>query len=211
MDSIHYSSYLFLSLAIVTWCALHSAMISVKVTQFLQTHAAEHYRYYRLFFNLVAIASLIPVIIYQRSLQIEPFFDWDGYLRIIQIAFIILGVIFFLLGAKKYDSRRFFGIAQLKDTDSHQSMNATGELDTTGIHGLVRHPWYTALLLILWARPLDISTLVLNTVFSAYLIIGSLLEERKLVMEFGDAYRHYQKTVSMLLPLKWLWSYLVHR
>jgi len=208
MNSINYTSYLFLALTIAAWCALHSAMISVKVTQFLQTHTGEHYRFYRLFFNLIAISSLIPVIIYQRSLQTEPFFDWHGYLRIIQITFIILGIIFFLLGAKKYDSRRFFGIAQLKETGSRQSMNASGELDTSGIHGLVRHPWYTALLLVLWARPLDISTLIINTVFSVYLIIGSLLEERKLVMEFGDAYKHYQKTVSMLLPLKWLRSYL---
>jgi len=211
MESINPSSYLLLGFATAAWCALHSTMISVRATQFLQTHAGAHYRFYRLFFNLIAIVSLVPVIIYQRTLHTEAFFDWDGYLRIVQIAFIVLGGIFFLLGAKKYDSRRFFGVAQLKETDSRQSMNATGELDTTGIHGLVRHPWYTALLLILWARPLDISTLIINSVFSAYLIIGSLLEERKLVMEFGDAYKHYQKTVSMLLPFKWLRSYLFRR
>jgi len=208
VDPNDYTSYLLLCLAVVVWCALHSAMISVKVTQFLQTHAGSHYRFYRLVFNLIAIMSLVPVILYQRALQTEPFFDWDGYLRIVQVVFITLGIILFLLGAKKYDARRFFGFAQLKDTSSRQSMNASGELDTTGIHGLVRHPWYTALLLILWARPLDISTLIINSVFSAYLVIGSLLEERKLVMEFGDAYQHYQKTVSMLLPFKWLRSYL---
>jgi len=127
MDASNHSSYLTLLVATVDWCALHSAMISVRVTQFLQTHAGSHYRFYRLVFNLIAIMSLVPVILYQRVLQTEPFFDWDGY------------------------------------------------------------------------------------IFSTYLIIGSRLEERKLVMEFGDAYQHYQKTVSMLLPFKWLRSYLFRR
>ena len=41
-------------------------------------------------------------------------------------------------------------------------------------------------------------------ILTVYLIIGTFLEERKLVYEFGDQYRNYQKQVSMLLPLKWL-------
>ena len=127
MDAINHSSYLILFSATIAWCVLHSTMISVRVTQALQKNAGSHYRFYRLVFNLIAIISLVPIILYQRALQTEPFFDWDGY------------------------------------------------------------------------------------IFSTYLIIGSRLEERKLVMEFGDAYQHYQKTVSMLLPFKWLRSYLFRR
>jgi protein-S-isoprenylcysteine O-methyltransferase Ste14 len=37
-------------------------------------------------------------------------------------------------------------------------------------------------------------------VISIYFIIGSILEERKLVSEFGERYREYQQTVSMLIP-----------
>ncbi len=206
METVNPTSYLFFSFLIIAWCALHSAMISVTVTQALQKHAGLHYRFYRLFFNLVALISLLPVILYQHTLQTEPLFGWHGYLRIIQVVFITLGVVLFLLGAKKYDARRFFGIAQLQETIPRRSMSANGKLDTTGIHSLIRHPWYSALLLVLWSRPFDVSTLIINTIFSAYLIIGALLEERKLVMEFGDAYRDYQKNVSMLFPFKWLSS-----
>jgi len=203
--------YIILGLATIAWCALHSAMISVSVTRTLQKHVGSSYCYYRLFFNFVAVVSLIPIIVYQHSLKGEPLFDWQGYYRVLQILFITLGIIFFLLGAKKYDARRFFGFAQLKDSDSRQSMAATPDLDTSGIHRLVRHPWYTALLLLLWSRPLDIATLVINSVFSLYLIIGSLLEERKLVMEFGERYTQYQKDVSMLIPFKWLRSKITRR
>ncbi len=203
--------HIILALATIAWCALHSAMISVSVTRTLQKHVGSSYRYYRLFFNFVAVVSLIPIIVYQHSLKDEPLFEWQGYFRVLQILFISLGIIFFLLGAKKYDAQRFFGFAQLKDSESRQSMAATPDLDTSGIHRLVRHPWYTALLLLLWSRPLDIATLVINSVFSLYLIIGSLLEERKLVMEFGESYIRYQKDVSMLLPFKWLRSKITRR
>jgi beta-lactamase class D len=43
-----------------------------------------------------------------------------------------------------------------------------------------------------------------NLVLSAYLVIGTLLEERKLMLEFGKEYRDYQGRVSMFLPIKWL-------
>ena len=36
------------------------------------------------------------------------------------------------------------------------------------------------------------------------LLIGSRLEENKLLQEFGDDYRQYQQQVSMLFPYKWL-------
>jgi protein-S-isoprenylcysteine O-methyltransferase Ste14 len=34
--------------------------------------------------------------------------------------------------------------------------------------------------------------------------MGTILEEQKLVEEFGDEYRAYQKKVSMLFPMKWI-------
>jgi protein-S-isoprenylcysteine O-methyltransferase Ste14 len=35
-------------------------------------------------------------------------------------------------------------------------------------------------------------------------VIGSYFEESDLIVEFGDAYREYQKRVPMLVPLlKW--------
>jgi protein-S-isoprenylcysteine O-methyltransferase Ste14 len=36
------------------------------------------------------------------------------------------------------------------------------------------------------------------------LIVGTWLEEKKLIEEFGEKYLAYQKRVSMLLPYKWL-------
>jgi protein-S-isoprenylcysteine O-methyltransferase Ste14 len=45
-------------------------------------------------------------------------------------------------------------------------------------------------------------------VFTAYVVVGTLLEEKKLVAEFGEEYRSYQRRVSMLVPLKWAGTWL---
>jgi len=82
-------------------------------------------------------------------------------------------------------------------------MSENGNISTSGILGIIRHPWYTATFLSIWIRNIDISALIINVILSIYLIIGCHLEEKKLVLEYGEQYRNYQKNVSMLFPWKW--------
>jgi protein-S-isoprenylcysteine O-methyltransferase Ste14 len=69
---------------------------------------------------------------------------------------------------------------------------------------LVRHPWYSGGILIIWARPLDTSAILTNVVLTGYFVVGTRLEERKLTAQFGQEYADYQQRVSMFLPLKWM-------
>lgn len=85
-------------------------------------------------------------------------------------------------------------------------LSNTNDFSATGVFGLIRHPWYLGSLLGLWTvrseypRPIFVATVVL----SIYLVVGTLLEERKIIQEYGGSYRRYQKQVSMLFPWKWL-------
>ena len=83
-------------------------------------------------------------------------------------------------------------------------MTGSGDFDDRGVLGLVRHPWYVAVFIFLWASDLNVAVITVNLVLSAYLIVGTPLEERKLVIEFGEQYKRYQDRVSMFIPLKWL-------
>lgn len=188
----------------ITYCALHSALITPSFTNFLNQRFGNRYKYYRLAYNLFAIASLIPILWYTHAIKQTPFFIWDGYLLPIRYLLLAIGVFIFISGAMHYDMSTFVGLRQVREQINHNLMNESGKLDSTGILGFVRHPFYTAIFPMIWATNLDVTVLIVNIILSVYVIIGTLLEERKLIKEFGDEYREYQKKVSMLFPLKWI-------
>ena len=84
-----------------------------------------------------------------------------------------------------------------------QSSPSPEILQTKGLNAYVRHPLYFAILIIVWGfflfRPTDL-VLTIAIVSTIYIYIGTQLEEKKLIEEFGEAYRDYQKKVKMLFP-----------
>jgi len=191
----------------IIWCALHSSMISVTATGYLKRRlGGRRFRIYRLIFNLVALVTVIPVIVYEQWLRGPMIFRWEGFLIVFQVILLISALLLFLAGARHYDLLQFWGLRQIKTGTSHNALTETGELDTTGILDITRHPWYLGAILFIWARQIDISALVTNIILILYFIVGTVLEERKLQIEYGDDYRRYQEKVSMLIPIKWLLS-----
>ena len=198
--------YVILSVLVIAWCFLHSAMISVSVTEYFHKRLGPAFRFYRLFFNMISALTLIPVVLYASSARTEPIFRWDGYLRIFQVLFLGTAALLFFLGASRYDAAQLLGFKQIREETSAKGITDAGELETSGVLGIMRHPWYLATILLIWARQLDISTILVNTILTSYVVAGAYLEEKKLVREFGEKYRAYQKRVSMLIPYKWLKS-----
>ena len=202
--------YIGLALLWIAYCVIHSALISITVTDFLKRALGDNYRFHRLFFNIFSVTTLVPLLMYSHSARwsTELLLTWEGYMRIIQYGLIALGAVLAITGARHYSMLQFLGIQQILKERSGAAMTATGKFDSRGILGIVRHPWYLAVFILLWARDLNVARFIINMVLSAYLLIGTLLEERKLVLEFGEKYKAYQRQVSMLIPLKWLRSRL---
>ena len=193
-------SYLFLALFWSLWCALHSLMISRALVIRLKKRYGDRFRYFRVIFNLVSIVTLIPVLLYSHYLRGIPLFNWTGVWRPVQFSVGLCALALFYAGSRHYDLEQFMGIRQVVEHESAKGLTKTGTLDTSGILGVIRHPWYTASILIIWVRPLDMAAIVTNAVLTAYLVIGTFLEERKLVAAFGEAYKEYQKKVPMFIP-----------
>jgi protein-S-isoprenylcysteine O-methyltransferase Ste14 len=200
--------YAILAILLIVWCALHSGMISVRTTSYLKHRLGASYRFYRLIFNLLAFATLIPVVLYTVSVRGPVVFRWGGYLVILQVLLLATSIFLFVAGARHYDLLTFLGIRQIRRETASGALTASGLLDTTGTHGVIRHPWYLASIMIIWARGLDVAALIMNTILTVYFIVGTVLEEHKLVLEYGKAYRRYQRQVSMLIPFKYLRSRL---
>lgn len=96
-----------------------------------------------------------------------------------------------------------FGLHQVANNLAGRPMPAP-RFRTPIFYKFVRHPIYLGFIVAFWAAPtMTVGHLLFAAVTTAYIVVGTLLEERDLVEIFGDDYRSYRKRVSMLFPLGW--------
>lgn len=155
-------------------------------------------RTYRLMYNLFAIVSFLPVLalvaaLPDRTLYAIPF-PW----LVLTLAGQGLAVLALLAGVLQTGVWAFLGVQQLLQPDGSQ----TQQLVVRGLYRWVRHPLYTAGLVFIWLTPvMSLNLLALNIGLSVYLVVGAIVEERKLLAEFGQAYAEYRRRTPMLIPL----------
>jgi len=182
--------------ALALYGALHSMLASHTAKDFVRTRlGAWADRSYRLTYNVVAGLTLIPVLaIVAREpgdLLYRVPWPWAGAFVLGQLA----AGMMLLAGLRQTDVWHFIGLRQL----GHHLDE--GRLVVTGLYQWVRHPLYTAGLLILWLTPImTTSVLAFNVGLTAYIWIGSRFEEKRLSREFGAAYQEYCQRVPALVP-----------
>jgi protein-S-isoprenylcysteine O-methyltransferase Ste14 len=192
--------YIIASAAVSGWCILHSALISPAVVGRIRALMGARFKYYRILYNIWASLSFAAVLYYLHLLKTPSVWNWAGYWLPVRWLVLLGGLYFIWAGAKAYDLWQYFGFRQLLSGETHLTLSKNGHLSREGILGKVRHPWYTGTILIIWARPMDRDALIANIILTLYTLIGTLLEERKLLTEFGDEYASYRQTVPMLIP-----------
>ena len=198
------SKFILLAVLWVGWCGLHSLLITPAVTGRIQNRWGRYFAYYRLGYNLFSLGTLLPLWAYTKSLSNLRGTLWPWPYSLVQVLIALLGVAAFIAGGRAYDLPFFLGLRQIKDSRATSLLSAPGPLKTSGILEMVRHPWYTGGLLLIWAQKMDRPILIMSLILSVYFIVGALLEERKLRRIYGQVYRDYQQEVSMFFPLKWL-------
>ena len=208
MLSTSVSHHIFLGIALSLWCVLHSAMISTSAIALAQKFLRRYFKFYRLIYNTISVLTLLPILGFMLSISSIPIFKWSGFFRIFQAALFFGGLFFLVAGAKNYDGLQFIGLRQIMSNKHQKGLTESGELHTEGILQATRHPWYLAGILILWARDLNSVSVLVNSIFSVYLVVGAILEEKKIVHEFGEEYTEFQSRVSMIFPYKWIISKL---
>ncbi len=110
-------------------------------------------------------------------------------------AMIAFGFALGVLGLRAYRLGPFAGWAQLRGEE-----DAAQPLVVDGLHRHMRHPLYSAALLLLWGR-VDSELALATAVWgSLYLAIGSHYEERRLLTRYGEAYRRYRAITPRFFP-----------
>ena len=180
---------------------IHSLLASEGAKQLAQKVFPNGFRAYRLTYNLLASVLLLIPIWLMFNYTGELLWHWPDRLRWIMNGAAIAALAAFAFSLRMYDNAEFLGLRQLSCPADKVSQIPPMSLSTA--HRFVRHPWYFYALVILWTREMNAALLTSAVVITLYFVIGSRLEERKLVGCYGEAYRTYQRRVPALIPLPW--------
>jgi protein-S-isoprenylcysteine O-methyltransferase Ste14 len=191
-----------LILSWLAWCGLHSLLITATVRRWFEKRGGIWLGCYRLGYVLLAIATLLPLLWYTRSLPQQSLGTPPLWLQMGQFLLFIYAAVMFIGGIRVYDLGSFLGLRQWRDFRSGRKTTPAVFLQS-GILRYIRHPWYSGGIALLWSLPnlTDVS-LVIRTILTGYLICGTLLEERKLKENLGSTYQAYRRRAPMLIPWK---------
>jgi methanethiol S-methyltransferase len=193
--------YLSIALLWAGYCALHSYLISIRFTSLMTRLLKSYYAFYRLAYVVISIVLIIPLFQIIDQLN-DPVIVTYGYPLSIILGLLKAGslIMFFWAFFIDYDALSFFGIRQISNLMKRNQKNGPGDLKKSGLLGVTRHPMYFALIICLWCGTFRICDIVVNAVLTLYIIVGTRLEENKLIREFGESYIEYQHEVPMLVP-----------
>jgi protein-S-isoprenylcysteine O-methyltransferase Ste14 len=174
----------------MVYFAIHSVMATSRFKLYLRLTIPAFYPYYRSVYSLFATVNLLLLLWLHLIVTSELIFD-SGNFWFIGYAFCLASGIVLAVAGKAYGVG--FLIREAKNK----------HLIRSGLNAYVRHPLYFGILLFVIGFFLvspNWKNLVFAVISVLYLIVGTLLEERKLMAEFGQEYVNYKKEVKMLIP-----------
>ncbi len=180
--------YFLLTAGWVVYFVLHSTLASEVVKKIFLVGA----RTYRLLYSIFSIVSLAGLLVLNGSIPSDYFFLSEGIVRYISLMLTTFGVMLIQLSFRYYDLKSFLGLA-----------DEGKELRMDGLLKYLRHPIYAGLIMVTLGFFLfipNLPTLISCLCIFAYLPVGIYLEEKKLLIAFGDAYRRYKEQVPAILP-----------
>ncbi len=183
------------------YALLHSLLASLPVKRFIAAHFPALMPYYRLGYNAIAVLLLLPPLYLTWSWRGPLLWQWSGPLFWLANGLALLAVAGFFWTLRYYSGSEFLGLNQA--LRGEKSVADQEHFHLSPLHRYVRHPWYTLGLVILWTRDMDAMFLATACVITLYFIVGSKMEERKLISYHGDVYRKYRRKVPGLIPLPW--------
>ena len=190
-----------LSFCWIGYFALHSALASLAVKRRVAAAWPQLMPYYRLAYNLLASLLLLPILWLTYHDPGPLLWRWQGAAAWLANGLALAAIIGFLLSLKSYDMQEFIGLRQLQL--NVRKVEDQEHFHLSPFHRYVRHPWYFFGLALIWTRDMNATTLLSGVLITLYLIIGSRLEEKKLLVYHGDTYRRYMARVPGLIPLPW--------
>lgn len=182
---------------LVTFAAIHSLMASLPFKRLIvRVLGSRADILYMPVFSLIAVLTILPLayLLYKNPgpfLYIVPS-PWRWLMVGGQVIAAIVAPRALLDAPHRFKIR-----SQLSAPKTLEA----GPLDIRGIYRWVRDPFLLSGLIIIWLTPfMTVNLLVIYLLATIYLYLGSLHWEKRLVSQFGDEYRQYQKRVHRIIP-----------
>lgn len=190
-----------LQLCWLGYFALHSILASLGVKHKVAALRPEWMPAYRLAFNTLAVMLLLPILWLMFRTPGPTLWRWDGAAAWLANGVAFLACLGFFLSLKYYDTQEFLGLRQMR---AHtKSVEDQEHFHLSPFHRFVRHPWYLFGLILIWTRDMNASFFLSSVMMTLYFMLGSWLEEKKLLVYHGEVYRRYMARVPGLVPLPW--------
>jgi protein-S-isoprenylcysteine O-methyltransferase Ste14 len=191
-------SFWLILLAILAWGVLHSFLASLKVKASIHRwFGPTTDRWFRLAYNLIAVITFSPMLALPVLLTDKVIYGIRYPWVVLTSAIQLSALVVLIIGLQQTGVFSFLGLRQLLLPKDPSPSN----LVTTGLYKYVRHPLYTAGLVVIWLIPtLTWNLLAFDLGITAYTFIGAYFEERKLLAEFGRDYAEYRRHTPMLFP-----------
>jgi protein-S-isoprenylcysteine O-methyltransferase Ste14 len=175
----------------------HSGMIRASFRTWLSSMIPSHY-HPATYAIASGIALAAAVLLWQPSQTV--LYHAEGMVRLLARAVAALAIVGFYWGVRALGNFDTFGIRPIKAYLRGRPLRESN-IVIRGPYLWVRHPLYFFMLVLIWSFPdVSLDRLLFNVLWTLWVVLGTYLEEKDLVAEFGEQYIHYQKTVPMLLP-----------
>lgn len=185
----------------LAYFAIHSSLASLTVKYWIADRCPRCMAGYRLLFNTLALVLLIPPLWLSHAWHGDPLWSWNGIWAWLANGLALMALAGFFWSLRYYDGAEFLGLRQWRE--QAQGVEDQEHFQISPLHRFVRHPWYFLGLVLVWTRDMDPAFLVTALAVTAYFVVGSRLEERKLLSYYGEVYRRYRASVPGLWPLPW--------
>lgn len=185
--------YIILFVSWVLYFFIHSVLASDHVKgQFISKKFITA-RKYRMMYSIVSTIGLFAILILQLYLPSTHIFATSSISRFIGLVLAVCGIIILKRSFQLISMKSFLGV---KDEPNLKMVQ-------NGIHKMVRHPIYSGtILLVIGAVIFVPSDLMIISALSiiAYLPVGIMFEEEKLVNTYGQEYIAYKKITPAIFP-----------